>query len=103
MARFLHDAAACRQRGSVRHSAAMRGLTGSLAVLPLAEIVDLLSRRRMTGALSCERASRRSSSSCVRADGGARQARWPSRRDAAAHARSAAVRYVAACGRRAAR
>jgi hypothetical protein len=33
----------------------MRGLTGSFAVLPLTEIVDLLSRRRMTGALSCER------------------------------------------------
>jgi hypothetical protein len=33
----------------------MRGLMGSFAVLPLAEIVDLLSRRRMTGALSCER------------------------------------------------
>ncbi len=33
----------------------MRGLTGSFAVLPLAELVELLARRRATGSLTCER------------------------------------------------
>lgn len=33
----------------------MRGLMGSFAVLPLAELVELLSRRRMSGVLTCER------------------------------------------------
>ncbi len=33
----------------------MRGLMGSLAVLPLADLVELLGRRRMTGSLTCER------------------------------------------------
>ncbi len=33
----------------------MRGLIGSFAVLPLADVVDLLARRRMTGSLTCER------------------------------------------------
>ncbi|WP_041454136.1 DUF4388 domain-containing protein [Anaeromyxobacter sp. K] len=35
----------------------MRGLMGSFAVLPLGELVELLSRRAMTGALTCERGS----------------------------------------------
>jgi uncharacterized protein DUF4388/tetratricopeptide repeat protein len=33
----------------------MRGLMGSFAVLPLADVVELLVRRRMSGALTCER------------------------------------------------
>jgi hypothetical protein len=33
----------------------MRGLMGSFAVLPLADLVDLLARRKATGSLSCER------------------------------------------------
>ena len=33
----------------------MRGLMGSFAVLPLADLVELLARRRMTGSLACER------------------------------------------------
>ncbi len=33
----------------------MRGLTGTFAVLPLAELVQLLARRRATGSLTCER------------------------------------------------
>ncbi len=33
----------------------MRGLMGSFAVLPLTDLVELLARRRMTGALVCER------------------------------------------------
>jgi hypothetical protein len=33
----------------------MRGLMGSFAVLPLADLVDLLARRKATGTLSCER------------------------------------------------
>lgn len=33
----------------------MRGLMGSFAVLPLADVVELAARRRMTGSLSCER------------------------------------------------
>lgn len=35
--------------------AGVRGLMGSFAVLPLADLVDLLSRRRATGSLTCER------------------------------------------------
>ncbi|WP_041453742.1 DUF4388 domain-containing protein [Anaeromyxobacter dehalogenans] len=35
----------------------MRGLMGSFAVLPLGELVELLARRAMTGALTCERGS----------------------------------------------
>src|SRR5574340_1134104 len=37
--------------------AAVRGLMGSFAVLPLGEVVELLSRRRATGVLTCERGS----------------------------------------------
>ncbi|HET8540718.1 MAG TPA: DUF4388 domain-containing protein [Anaeromyxobacter sp.] len=33
----------------------MRGLMGNLSVLPLADLVELLARRRMTGSLTCER------------------------------------------------
>jgi Domain of unknown function (DUF4388) len=33
----------------------MRGLMGSFAVLPLPDLVELLARRKATGALSCER------------------------------------------------
>jgi hypothetical protein len=33
----------------------MRGLMGSFAVLPLADLVELLARKKATGALSCER------------------------------------------------
>jgi hypothetical protein len=33
----------------------MRGLMGSFAVLPLGDLVELLSRRKATGTLSCER------------------------------------------------
>lgn len=33
----------------------MRGLMGSFAVLPLADVVELLGRRGMTGSLTCER------------------------------------------------
>ncbi len=33
----------------------MHGLTGTFAVLPLAELVELLARRRTTGSLTCER------------------------------------------------
>jgi hypothetical protein len=33
----------------------MRGLMGSFAVLPLADLVELLARRRVTGSLTCER------------------------------------------------
>jgi hypothetical protein len=33
----------------------MRGLMGSFAVLPLADLIDLLARRKATGSLSCER------------------------------------------------
>ncbi|HEY6002575.1 MAG TPA: DUF4388 domain-containing protein [Anaeromyxobacter sp.] len=33
----------------------MRGLMGSFAVLPLADVVDMLGRRGMTGSLTCER------------------------------------------------
>jgi hypothetical protein len=33
----------------------MRGLMGSFAVLPLADLVELLSRRKASGSLSCER------------------------------------------------
>jgi len=33
----------------------MRGLMGSLALLPLAELLDLLARRAITGSLTCER------------------------------------------------
>jgi hypothetical protein len=39
----------------------MRGLMGSFSVLPLAELVDLLARRRMSGTLSCERGTVRKS------------------------------------------
>ena len=39
----------------------MRGLMGSFSVLPLAELVDLLDRRKMTGTLACERGSVRKS------------------------------------------
>ncbi len=37
----------------------MRGLMGSFAVLPLADVVELLARRRMTGSLTCERGTAR--------------------------------------------
>jgi hypothetical protein len=37
----------------------VRGLTGSFAVLPLAELVELLARRRATGSLTCERGTAR--------------------------------------------
>ncbi|HVP69619.1 MAG TPA: DUF4388 domain-containing protein [Anaeromyxobacteraceae bacterium] len=33
----------------------MRGLTGSFSLMPLAELVDFLGRRRVTGSLTCER------------------------------------------------
>jgi hypothetical protein len=33
----------------------MRGLMGSFAVLPLADLIDLLARRKTTGTLTCER------------------------------------------------
>jgi hypothetical protein len=33
----------------------MRGLMGTFAVLPLAELLDLLGRRKLAGALTCER------------------------------------------------
>jgi hypothetical protein len=36
-------------------AARMRGLMGSFAVLPLAELLELLSRRGLAGSLSCER------------------------------------------------
>ncbi len=39
----------------------MRGLMGSFSVLPLAELVELLARRRMTGTLTCERGTVRKS------------------------------------------
>ena len=51
----LHDAGACRHRAAARDSSAMRGLMGSFAVLPLADLVELLARRKATGALTCER------------------------------------------------
>ncbi|WP_242396345.1 DUF4388 domain-containing protein [Anaeromyxobacter oryzisoli] len=35
----------------------MRGLMGSFAVLPLADVVELLVRRRLSGTLTCERGS----------------------------------------------
>ena len=35
--------------------ASMRGLMGSFGVLPLADLVELLARRKATGTLSCER------------------------------------------------
>jgi hypothetical protein len=41
--------------GGTYETHAVRGLMGSFAVLPLAEVVELLSRRRMTGTLTCER------------------------------------------------
>jgi hypothetical protein len=39
----------------------MRGLMGSFSVLPLAELVDLIARRRMSGTLTCERGTVRKS------------------------------------------
>jgi hypothetical protein len=33
----------------------MRGLMGSFGVLPLADLLELLARRRATGSLTCER------------------------------------------------
>ena len=39
----------------------MRGLMGSFGVLPLADLVELLARRKATGTLSCERGSVRKS------------------------------------------
>jgi len=39
----------------------MRGLMGNFAVLPLADLTDLLSRRKATGTLTCERGTVRKS------------------------------------------
>ena len=39
----------------------MRGLMGSFGVLPLADLVDLLARRRATGTVTCERGTVRKS------------------------------------------
>jgi hypothetical protein len=56
MVRLLYTTAPLAATAAlVRDSSSMRGLMGSFAVLPLPDLVDLLARRRSTGALACER------------------------------------------------